>query len=134
LTEQFVLQELQSLKPELALFYWENNPKKGLAEVDFVIQYEGNIIPIEAKSSINLKAKSLKTYMAYYEPKIAVRTSLARYSRNKTLLDIPLYAIGRLGEFLANSESPFLPPLAASGEGNGESHYSLDETSKSPID
>jgi predicted AAA+ superfamily ATPase len=103
LTEQFVLQELQCLNPKPAVFYWENNPKKGSAEVDFVIQYEGNIIPVEAKSSINLKAKSLKTYMDYYQPKIAVRTSLARYSRNKSLFDIPLYAIGWLGEFIGDA-------------------------------
>jgi predicted AAA+ superfamily ATPase len=99
-TEQFVLQELQFLKPKPQIFYWENDRKKGLAEVDFVIQYEGEIIPIEVKASVNLKAKSLKIYMDYYQPKAAIRASLGRYGQNKNLYDIPLYAIGWLPEFL----------------------------------
>ena len=94
LTEQFVLQELQAMNPKPQIFYWANDPKKGSAEVDFVIQHEGEIIPIEAKASINLKAKSLKAYMDYYQPAIALRTSLAQYGQNGNLYDIPLYAIG----------------------------------------
>lgn len=77
-----------------------NDRKKGLAEVDFLLQYEGNIIPIEAKASINLKAKSLKAYMDYYNPQFALRTSLAQFSRNKNLYDIPLYLIGEFPEIL----------------------------------
>ncbi|GHU54233.1 ATPase [Spirochaetia bacterium] len=100
LTEQYVLQELKAIDTQAAagtpqVFYWVNDRKKGIAEVDFVIQYNGEIIPIEAKASINLKAKSLKTYMDYYRPLAAIRTSLARYNQSETLYDIPLYLIGQ---------------------------------------
>jgi predicted AAA+ superfamily ATPase len=104
LTEQFVLQELTALSPKPDIFYWENERNKGLAEVDFLIQYNGEIIPVEAKASINLQAKSLKTYINYYKPKYAVRTSLARFGRNKNLIDIPLYLIGQLPELATDRE------------------------------
>ncbi|MDR0822282.1 MAG: ATP-binding protein [Endomicrobium sp.] len=100
LTEQFVMQELKSLDIKPKIFYWANDRKNGIAEVDFVIQNEGEIIPIEAKSSINLHAKSLKTYMDYYSPKAAIRTSLAKYGKNKNLYDIPLYLIGQFQKII----------------------------------
>lgn len=99
LTEQYVLQELKAATNE-NVFYWMNDRKKGVAEVDFLLQYNGNIIPIEAKASINLKAKSLKTYIDYYKPSVALRTSLARLSRNENLYDIPLYLLGDFREII----------------------------------
>jgi predicted AAA+ superfamily ATPase len=93
MAEQFVLQEL---KPKnLPICYWSNNT--GSAEVDFVIQYEDKIIPIEVKSGENTKAKSLGVYMEKYAPEIAVRASLLNYKKRENLIDIPLYAIGGLG-------------------------------------
>jgi predicted AAA+ superfamily ATPase len=100
LTEQFVLQELKAAYCRNEIFYWMNDRKKGVAEVDFLLQHEGEIIPIEAKASVNLKAKSLKVYMDYYSPKVAVRTSLGRYGRNKNLYDIPLYLLGELANII----------------------------------
>jgi predicted AAA+ superfamily ATPase len=101
LTEQYVLQELKAMDSPPEIFYWENDRKKGLAEVDFLLQHEGEIIPLEAKATVNLKAKSLKAYMDYYKPKAAIRTSLVRYSRRGNLLNIPLYLIGRFPAVLA---------------------------------
>ncbi|GHT47442.1 hypothetical protein AGMMS49936_08170 [Endomicrobiia bacterium] len=100
LTEQYVLQELTSIEIRPQIFYWANDRSKGTAEVDFIIQINGNVIPIEAKSSINLQAKSLKAYIDYYKPDIAVRTSLARYNKSKTIYDIPLYLIGQLADII----------------------------------
>jgi predicted AAA+ superfamily ATPase len=104
LTEQYVLQELKALETPPEIFYWENDRKKGLAEVDFVLQHGGEIIPIEAKASVNLKAKSLKVFTDYYHPAAAVRTSLSRYNcghaDNGRLWDIPLYLIGCMREIL----------------------------------
>jgi predicted AAA+ superfamily ATPase len=96
LTEQYVLQELKALPSKPDVYYWMNDRKKGTAEVDFLIQNNGKIIPIEAKSSTNLKAKSLKVYMDYYKPPLAIRTSLGRYGIRENLCDIPLYLIGQL--------------------------------------
>jgi predicted AAA+ superfamily ATPase len=100
LTEQFVMEELLNLSPVPEIVYWANDRSKGTAEVDFVIQYNGEIIPVEAKSSINLKAKSLQVYRSYYKPRFAVRSSLAAYSQNSNLFDIPLYALGYLPKLL----------------------------------
>ena len=88
ITEQFVLQEFKTLG-DLPTFYWASNR----AELDFLIQYQNNIIPVEAKATINLQAKSLKSFRQKYEPKISIRTSLADYEKNTGLFNIPLYDI-----------------------------------------
>ncbi len=90
LTEQFVLQELLCTI-DSAPAYWE--PDSGSAEVDFVAQLGGDIIPFEVKAGVNLRARSLASYRARFEPPYAVRTSLAAYEFNEGLYNIPLYAI-----------------------------------------
>ncbi|GAB7140720.1 ATP-binding protein [Deferribacterales bacterium RsTz2092] len=98
LTEQYVLQELKASERTIDICYWTNDRSKGIAEVDFLIQHNGEIIPIEVKSSINLKAKSLRVYMDYYSPRVAIRTSLGRYGYHDSLCDIPLYLIGQFAK------------------------------------
>ena len=87
ITEQYVLQHLKA-NPHLPVYYWTS---KAQAEVDFVIQHDNKIIPIEAKAATNLRAKSLKTYCDLYHPETAVRLSMADYKRTGNLYDIPLY-------------------------------------------
>ena len=82
--EQFVLQQLASQQ----LYYWTSGAQ---SEVDFVMQLQGNIIPIEVKSGENVKAKSLKVYRSKYNPKLAIRYSLKPVECNDGLLNIPLY-------------------------------------------
>ncbi len=94
-TEQYVLQEFKTFG-ELPVFYWASNR----AELDFLIQYQNNIIPVEAKATINLQAKSLKSFRQKYEPKISIRTSLADYEENTGLFNIPLYDIEKLKEII----------------------------------
>ena len=60
LTEQFILQQLQ-LMEETEIHYW--SPDTGIAEVDFVLQSSGQIIPIEVKAEQNLRAKSLVEFI-----------------------------------------------------------------------
>lgn len=95
ITEQYVLQELKTIG-ELPVFYWASNR----AELDFLIQYQNNIIPVEAKATINLQAKSLKSFRQKYEPKISIRTSLADYEENTGLFNIPLYDIENVKEII----------------------------------
>ncbi|KKP40227.1 MAG: hypothetical protein UR30_C0005G0008 [Candidatus Peregrinibacteria bacterium GW2011_GWC2_33_13] len=90
LTEQYVLQQLKTVK-DLPVYYWTSD--KGDAELDFIIQIDSKIVPIEAKASTNLQAKSLKSYRAKFEPKISVRTSTADYKKEDGLYDIPLYLL-----------------------------------------
>ena len=91
LTEQFVIQQLTKRK-NMPIFYWTND--KSTAEVDFVIQHEGEIIPIEVKASENLKAKSFKLFCEKFKPENAIRTSLSDYRKESWLTNVPLYIIG----------------------------------------
>ncbi len=88
LTEQFVCQQLK-IKNEL--YYWVAS--NATAEIDFVLQYQSEIIPIEVKAEENLKSKSLKVYVEKYAPNIAIRSSMSNYRKEDWLINIPLYAI-----------------------------------------
>jgi predicted AAA+ superfamily ATPase len=89
LTEQYVLQQLKSID-QLPIYYW--SAEKATAEIDFLIQYQNRIIPIEVKAAENLKAKSLKTYHQKFSPEISIRTSLSDYRKEDWLVNLPLYA------------------------------------------
>ena len=91
MTEQFIMQELLPLKNEY-IGYWTN--ERSTAEVDFVIQKKGNIIPIEVKAGENLKSKSFTLFCNKYQPSIAIKTSLLPYnSSDNTIKNIPLYGL-----------------------------------------
>ena len=70
-------------------YYWESNRK---AEIDFVIQREGKIIPIEVKSADNVKAKSLTVYMKEYKPEYAIKLSTKNFGFEDGKKTVPLYA------------------------------------------
>ncbi|MCC8199957.1 MAG: ATP-binding protein [Tannerellaceae bacterium] len=93
LTEQYVLQQL-IINPDMPIYYW--SAETGVAELDFVVQYAGKVIPIEVKAEENLQAKSLKSYCQKYNPEIALRTSMSDYRKEEWLTNIPLYAIGEI--------------------------------------
>ena len=90
LTEQYVMQQLR-LESERYIGYWTN--ERSTSEVDFVIQEKGNVIPIEVKSSENLKARSFKLFCEKYKPMKAIRTSLSDYKEESWMTNVPLYAI-----------------------------------------
>ncbi len=88
IAENYVMQQLVSL--QLTPYYWESN---GKAEVDFVIQLDSNVIPIECKYADNVQAKSLKIYTQKYNPKYTVRVSSKNFGFENNIKSIPLYAI-----------------------------------------
>jgi predicted AAA+ superfamily ATPase len=90
LAEQFVFQQLR-LNEDISIHYFpfENNKY----EVDFVIQDEDEIIPIEVKAGENLRAKSFKLFCEKYQPKTAIRTSLSNYRNETWMTNVPLYLI-----------------------------------------
>ena len=90
MSEQYVLQQLKTMN-HLPIYYW--TAENATAEVDFVIQYENKVIPIEVKASENLKAKSLRVYHDKYNPAISIRSSLSDYREESWLTNLPLYAI-----------------------------------------
>ena len=93
LTEQYVLQQLIIIS-DIAIHYW--SAERSTAEIDFLVQYLGSVIPIEVKAEENLQAKSLKAYCQKYSPSMAVRTSMSDYRKEDWLINIPLYAIDKL--------------------------------------
>ncbi len=99
LTEQFVLQQLITFK-ETSTFYW--SAENATAEIDFLIQFSGKIIPIEVKAEENLKAKSLKVFHQKYNPALTVRTSMSDFRRENWLLNLPLYALSELTSVIAH--------------------------------
>ena len=70
-------------------YYWES--ARG-AEVDFVIQRDGRLVPIEVKSADNTKAKSLKVYMDAYKPDYAIKLSAKNFGFEDGKKTVPLYA------------------------------------------
>ncbi len=93
LTEQYVLGELKE-NTNLPIFYW--SAEKGTAELDYLVQMDGINIPIEVKSSENLQAKSLKSFIEKYKTKVNIRTSMADYKKEEKLINVPLYMIGEI--------------------------------------
>ena len=93
LTEQYVCQQLKTIE-DLGIYYYTND--RGSCEDDFVVDTGEQIIPVEVKAEVNLRAKSLKTYREKFSPEIAVRTSMADYKKEEGLVNLPLYAIGQI--------------------------------------
>jgi len=87
LTENYIL---QSLIPQFEKIprYWVS---EGKAEVDFLIQYKNQIIPIEVKSEENVKSKSLAIYHQKYCPPLRIRFSMKNLQFRDGLLNIPLF-------------------------------------------
>jgi uncharacterized protein len=95
-TENYVLQSLMMQFGEVPK-YWASESK---AEIDFVIQYKNEIIPIEVKSDENVKGKSLTIYQQKYNPKIRIRYSLKNLQYKDGLLNIPLFLADRTKQFI----------------------------------
>ena len=93
LTENYVMESLLNI-PDISMYYWSETPY----EVDFVIQLENDVFPVEAKSGINIKAASIKNYAKEFDDqtKLCVRLSLRNLSYDGTLLNIPLYLADEL--------------------------------------
>jgi predicted AAA+ superfamily ATPase len=93
LTEQYVFQQLNSAN-DFVIYYW--SAERSSAEIDFMVQYNSLIVPIEVKAEENLQAKSLKVYVEKFSPKLAVRTSMSDFRKQDWLTNLPLYAISVL--------------------------------------
>lgn len=89
LTENYIAQEFAS--KEISLYYWESD---GNAEVDFLLSTnDEGIVPIEVKSGINNKSKSLNVYIEQNKPKYAIRFSTRNFGFENNIKSIPLYAV-----------------------------------------
>ena len=97
LTEQYVLQQL-IVNEENDIFYWSS--PKGTGEIDFLVQMDDKIVPVEVKAEENLQAKSLRSFVQKYNMEYAVRTSISDYREQEWMVNYPLYCIGCLDEYM----------------------------------
>ena len=91
MAEQIICQLL--LSNGHSAHYW--SPEAGKSEVDFVIQKDMRIVPIEVKSGENLRSRSLRVYFDKYQPQECIRTSLAGYQKQDWVKNIPMYLFER---------------------------------------
>ena len=87
LTENYILESLVQQFEEVPR-YWSSGNK---AEIDFIVQYKNNIIPIEVKSDENIRSKSLAFYRKEFSPKLSIRYSLRNLKYDDGLVNIPLF-------------------------------------------
>ena len=102
LTEQYVCQQLKTIE-DLGIYYYTND--RGSCEVDFVVDTGEQIIPVEVKAEVNLKAKSLKTYQEKFSPEVSVRTSMADFKKEAWLVNLPLYGIEQIARLTEDGKS-----------------------------
>ena len=113
IAEQIVAQELLALDSRVSNLrnFWVRKNKDSEAEVDFVLQFDNKVIPIEVKSGHNAKLRSLHLFMDETPHNIAVRVWSQPFSidevttyegKNFKLINLPFYYVGRLEEILGN--------------------------------
>ena len=91
LTENYVA---QALKAHLGtpLYYWASERE---AEVDFIVEWQGQLLPLEVKSGTSTKKKSLLVYQEKYRPPLLSRTTLMNLKRDGNICNYPLYFLNR---------------------------------------
>lgn len=89
-TENYVLQQLKSL-PRTFVYYYSND--NSTLEIDFVVQHEAHVIPIEVKAEENLRAKSLRQFVTDNTGLHGVRFSMSDYREQDWLTNVPLWAV-----------------------------------------
>ena len=119
LAEQFTGQILRTIFPAYvspSLYYWQQTKKNSEAEIDYIVQHENDIIPLEVKAGKTGSLKSLHFFMAEKNKDLAVRvnsdkpsicaiktqTSSVRPS-NYRLISIPFYLLGQLHRLIKNA-------------------------------
>ena len=89
-TENYVLQQLKSLPRTFVYYYCNEN---STLEIDFVVQHEAHVIPIEVKAEENLRAKSLRQFVTDNSGLHGVRFSMSDYREQDWLTNVPLWAV-----------------------------------------
>ena len=90
LTEQYVFQQMKTHK-DIDIYYWSADNSSG--EIDFIVQKEGVITPIEVKSSENLQSKSLSAFIKRHPELKGLRFSMSEFKDQEWMKNKPLYSI-----------------------------------------
>ena len=96
LAENYVLEQFMPLLDNAPNFYAFAQER----EIDFMLQYGEDIIPVEVKSGENKNAVSFKSYIGKHKPETAVRLGAREYLKNGAITNIPLYFAGRMFELI----------------------------------
>lgn len=99
LTENYILQSLVTQLDDVPRYWTSGN----VAEVDFIIQYQNDIIPAEVKSDENIKSRSLTIYHQKFNPPLRIRFSLRNLHYADGMLNIPHFLSDYTGELLAEA-------------------------------
>ena len=97
LSENYVLQQLRGQFDVMPRYFSSRN-----GEIDFVLQYGMDIIPVETKGGEDKSAPTFKKYVADNHPQYAVRFSKMGYRKDGNITNIPLYLVGKTKELLGN--------------------------------
>lgn len=89
-TELYVLQQIETLR-NIDIYYYSTDDSR--TEVDFVVQYEGKVIPVEVKAEENLRAKSLRQLVNSNPSLRGLRFSMSNYRHEDWLDNVPLYGV-----------------------------------------
>jgi predicted AAA+ superfamily ATPase len=96
-TENYVAQELiaglsSEGNPVRELYYWSYNHS---AEVDFIVQYDEGIYPLEVKAGVSRRKTSLVVFGEKFKSRVLSRVTQMNFKKEEYLLNYPLYAISR---------------------------------------
>ena len=91
ITEQYVLQQLKSVKG-LSIYYWSSDTSRG--ELDFLLQKDVSVIPVEVKAEENLQSNSLRLFLEKNAGLHGVRFSMSDYRKQEWMINYPLYSVG----------------------------------------
>jgi predicted AAA+ superfamily ATPase len=92
-TEQYVFEQLRCCT-DTGIYYFDSENSK--LELDFLIQRDNVLVPIEVKAEENLRAKSLRQFYSNHEDSRPVRLSMSDYRRESWMTNVPLYAACRV--------------------------------------
>lgn len=80
------------------LYYWTS---EGVAEVDFIVEHDMHIFPLEIKAGVSRKKKSLLVYGEKYHPNVLLRASLMNLRKDGNVCNFPLYLISQWAKLLS---------------------------------
>ena len=93
LAEAYVAEQLIAAKHR-DLHYWRS--RGGKAEIDFLVEVEGSVVPVEVKAGLSRKSRSLRSYDQQFSPEALIRANLLNLKRDGKVTNIPLYAASEI--------------------------------------
>lgn len=92
ISENYVAQQLRARG--IPLYYWESD---GIAELDFILQKNSGIVPVEVKAGVHTRSRSLSVYREKFKPDLSIRISQKNFGLENGIFSLPPYAVFCLG-------------------------------------